>query len=96
MAGALLRGVRRGLCEKRVRVPTSPRGPRPREDLPPIRPDLDERQETQGTTTTAARTVEGEISPTAELHSAFRKRFQRRETVPAIVVQSPVSYSHST
>ncbi|KAH9848096.1 hypothetical protein C2E23DRAFT_740120 [Lenzites betulinus] len=72
-----------------VRLPTSPRGPRPREDLP-MRPDMGERQETGETSASG----EQNASPTTPLERVFKRRYRRagpsKETViPDIIVEEP-------
>ncbi|KAI0819854.1 hypothetical protein BC628DRAFT_951859 [Trametes gibbosa] len=84
------RGPSRGSKSREDRVPTSPRGPRPREDLPPLRPDLAERQDTAETGDSGGQNV----SPTTPLERVFKRRYRRagpsKETViPDIIVEEP-------
>ncbi|OJT03678.1 hypothetical protein TRAPUB_5706 [Trametes pubescens] len=85
--------------EDRDRVPTSPRGPRPRENLPPLRPVMEERQDTAGTSGSGERGK----SPTTPLDAEFKKRYRRGPTrgpshesvIPDIRVEAPSTPSTS-
>ncbi|KAI0366560.1 hypothetical protein BV20DRAFT_951950 [Pilatotrama ljubarskyi] len=85
------RGKSRGAPRAREdRVPMSPRGPRPREDLPPVRPEMGERNDTA---TTNKSPEEQNGSPTTPLERVFKRRFRRGPSkdsvIPDIVVQTP-------
>ncbi|KAI0634550.1 hypothetical protein C8Q77DRAFT_1056017 [Trametes polyzona] len=83
------RNKSRGGKSREDRVPTSPRGPRPREDLPPLRPEMGERQDTAGT----SNSVEQNASPTTPLDRVFKRRFRRgpstQTVIPDIIVEAP-------
>ncbi|KAI0772987.1 hypothetical protein BD413DRAFT_543805, partial [Trametes elegans] len=82
------RSKSRGARAREDRVPTSPRGPRPREDLPPIRPPLGDRLDTTSTSKSSE-----SRSPTTPLERIFKRKYHGRpskETViPDIVVEAP-------
>ncbi|KAI0704227.1 hypothetical protein C8T65DRAFT_654292 [Cerioporus squamosus] len=90
-----LRLAMSGRSAREDRQVGSPRGPRPREDLPePVRPPPGERQDSRE----SERSVQG-TSPTSPLDRLFKKRFRSKSVkgtppgtvpvIPDIIVESP-------